>query len=95
LGGLPLSADGSSDLDASFKLTPSHAPSMDDALRRRLDRLTWLVAGLLVAVLALGFHDGGSQYLATVLAFVVVAVLAAVVGVVLSSIGDLAAGEET
>jgi len=67
---------------------------MDDALRRRLDRLTWLVGGLFVAVLALGFHDGGSQYLATVLVFVAVAVIVAIVGVVLSSVGDLAAGED-
>ena len=66
---------------------------MDDALRRRLDRLTWLVGGLLVAVLALGFHDGGSQYLATVFVFVAVAVIVGVVGVVLSSIGDLAADD--
>lgn len=66
---------------------------MDDALRRRLDRLTWLVGGLLVAVLALGFHDDGSQYLATVFVFVAVAVIVGVVGVVLSSIGDLAADD--
>lgn len=51
---------------------------MDDALRRRLDRLTWLVAGLLVAVLALGFHGGGEQYLVSLTGVFTVAGIAAV-----------------
>jgi hypothetical protein len=66
---------------------------MDDALRRRLDRLTYLVAGLLVAVLALGFHEGGEQYLSTVVAVLVFGGLGAVTLAVLWSLGDLAAGE--
>ncbi|SEW21887.1 hypothetical protein [Halobacterium jilantaiense] len=67
---------------------------MDDALQRRLDRLTWLVAGLLVAVLALGFHEYGNQYLSTLVAVLVFGGLAVVALTVVWSLGDLAAGDD-
>jgi len=67
---------------------------MDDALRRRLDRLTWLVAGLLVAVLALGFYEGGSRYFVTVFAVFVTGIVVTTVAVGLSSLTDPAAGDD-
>jgi len=93
LGVLSLSADGSSDRDASFKPPPGVDAGMDDALRRRLDRLTWLVGGLFVAVLALGFYQGGAEYLVTFLAVLVVAVVLAG-ALVLPSLVGAATGED-
>jgi len=77
-----------------LKPTPGVVTGMDDALRRRLDRLTWLIGGLLVAVLAMGFQTGGSRYVVTVFAVFVLGVIVAVVGTVLSSLADLPAGED-
>jgi len=66
---------------------------MDDALRRRLDRLTWLVGGLLAAVLALGFYEGGGQYLVTFLAVFAVGVIVAG-ALALPSLVEAATGED-
>jgi len=63
---------------------------MDDALRTRLDRLTWLVAGLLAAVLALGFEIGGTRYFGTIAALGVVGLC---VGTVVSSLDGLSASD--
>jgi vacuolar-type H+-ATPase subunit I/STV1 len=59
---------------------------MDDALRVRLDRLTWLVAALLLAVLGIGFTLAGAEYITVVFAFGVFGTIIGVVAVSLTPI---------
>jgi predicted membrane channel-forming protein YqfA (hemolysin III family) len=59
---------------------------MDDALQSQLDRLTWLVGALLLAVLGIGFTLAGAEYLVVLF---VLAVFVVVGGTVVVSLAPL------
>ncbi|AAG20188.1 hypothetical protein VNG_2024H [Halobacterium salinarum NRC-1] len=61
-----------------FRRVDSTATSMDDALQRRLDRLTVLGVGLLVAVVSLGLTTAGEESLVSLVSVLAVAGVAAV-----------------